>query len=104
MRRLVVHIGPRKTGSTTIQRMLVSRAASLRDSGVYVPRAGNKRGHRGTHAGLAWESRRQGTARWRALATEVRVAEGDRIVLSAEDFANPWCRSHAARRIADFAA
>ena len=36
MKRLVVHIGPRKTGSTTIQYMLASHWEALGADGVYV--------------------------------------------------------------------
>ena len=104
MKRLIVHIGPRKTGSTSIQQMLAAPETPLRAHGAYLPRAGTIPANRGTHVGLAREARGGGTRLWERLADEVRATGAERVVLSAEDFSSPWCRARAARRLADFAA
>ena len=104
MKRLIVHIGPRKTGSTTLQTLLAAHREALRADGVYVPQAGTLRTNRGTHVRLLRELVRGGTAAWNALAIEVRLAEGNCIVLSVEDFASPQHRAASAQRLAEFAA
>ena len=100
----MVHIGPRKTGSTSIQRMLASCAAGLRAHGIHVAHAGSVPTDRDKHLPLAREAAQGGTAHWARLAKEVRATDGDRIVLSSEDFSNSGCRFPAAARIAALAA
>lgn len=39
-RRLVVHVGPPKTGTTSIQHALWENEKVLRELGVYLPKAG----------------------------------------------------------------
>ena len=104
VRQLVVHIGPRKTGSTSIQRMLATCAAGLRAHGIHVAHTGSVPTNRGKHLPLAREAAQGGTAQWARLAEEVRVTDGARIVLSSEDFSNSGCRAPAAARIAALAA
>ena len=104
MKRLIVHIGPRKTGSTTIQTMLASHRDALSADGVYVPHAGTIRANRGTHIRLARELVHGRPVQWECLAAEVRAAGPDCCVLSVEDFALPRYRAAAAVRLAEFAA
>ena len=104
MKRLIVHIGPRKTGSTTIQTMLASHRDALGADGVYVPHAGTIRANRGTHIRLARELVHGRPVQWECLAAEVRAAGPDCCVLSVEDFALPRYRAAAAVRLAEFAA
>ncbi|MCY4056676.1 MAG: hypothetical protein OXG44_01610 [Gammaproteobacteria bacterium] len=104
MKRLIVHIGPRKTGSTSIQRMLVSLAPALRAEGVHVHLPGVVPSRHRAHLGLAGEAARATSPEWTRLAGEVRAAGRDRIVVSEEDFASPRHRDLAALRLAELAA
>ena len=104
MKRLIVHIGMRKTGSTSIQNTLATRAADLRRDGVYAPRTGNVPHNRGTQRGLVRELHLARSPLWRRLAQEIHVAAEERFVLSVEDLAHPWCRTAAVARLVDFAA
>ena len=54
MKRLLVHIGTRKIGCTSIQKTLAVRDAELRANGVYVPWEGNIP-HNGLHIS-AWRT------------------------------------------------
>ena len=104
MKRLIVHIGMRKTGSTSIQNTLATRAADLRRDGVYAPRTGNVPHNRGTQRGLLRELHLARSPLWRRLAQEIHVAAEERFVLSVEDLAHPWYRTAAVARLVDFAA
>ena len=104
MRQLIVHIGPRKTGSTTIQRLLLALSAPLRAQGIHIPVTGRIGANRFSHFPLALEAARGGTALWSRLAREIRAAKCSRVVLSAEDFSSPPARAAAAVRIAELAA
>src|SRR6266540_6893551 len=96
----IVHIGLHKTGSTSIQKMLVENECWLRNHGIYVPKAGRALGH-GDRL-LAWELNRRpgfgGSAQFDALSHELGEANfPDKIVLSSEDFSS---RIHAPKVIA----
>ena len=107
MKQLIVHIGPRKTGSTSIQRTLGSYAKALSANGVQVPVAGSRRRQSGCHEGLLRGIRAAQGPRpdpWDPLADEIRRVSASRIVISAEDFASPAIRDDAAVRLADFGA
>lgn len=104
MKRLIAHIGPRKTGSTSIQRLLESCAESLRAAGIQVPGTGTIPFNRGTHIALAREAARGGHELWANLTKEIRNCRQSCFVLSAEDFASPFCRAHAAARLAELSA
>ncbi len=104
MRQLIVHIGPRKTGSTTIQRLLRALSAPLRAHGIQVPVTGRIGANGFTHIRLAREAARGGHALWWRLSREIRAAKCRCVVLSAEDFSSPPARSAAAVRLAELAA
>ena len=118
MKRLIVHVGMPKTGSTSIQRMLLRRRELLRARGVHVPWAGLVR--TGKHHLLDGRSHGISTERWALLAQEIRcTAAGDprggnhgtargkpaapRFVISAEGFAKPDYRAATAARLAELA-
>lgn len=104
VKRLIVHIGPRKTGSTSIQRALAACRGALAAERIHLPRAGSVPANRGTHIRLAHALRCDRAGLWQRLAEELRGARADCALLSVEDFAEPAHRSLAAARLAEFAA
>ena len=99
-RRLIVHIGLPKTGSTSIQTAVRRRARELRRRGIHVPAAG--RNGVGDHNNLAFAATgdtafRPALGGWPELRDEVRRCAASRILLSAEAFANRWDRSGLGR-------
>ena len=118
MKRLIVHVGKSKAGSTSIQRMLIRRREVLRANGVHVPQAGLNRN--GSHHMLRREPHRPWTEHWTLLAKEIRsVAAGDLggathgprrgkpaapwFVISGEEFTRPEHRAVTAARLAELA-
>jgi hypothetical protein len=89
-RRLIVHCGLHKTGTTALQHFLLNIASPLRQLGVLYPRAGRDDNYGGGHHNLAWQLTRDrrydpavgGVER---LADEVSAFDGD-VLLSSEDF------------------
>ena len=101
-RKLFVHIGPAKTGSTSIQQMLHRLSASLEQVGVHVaPASAVYGGH-----GQLVPSARQINAlsdslddRWRALFNELRRCGAPRTIVSSEHFSSPWGRMPSVKRL-----
>ena len=90
MRQIFIHIGPHKTGTTTIQNSLIINRDSLFRNGYLVPRAGSLMDQTGHH-NLAWEllgsrkfKRSFGT--WKSLLREINKNDPQKIILSAEAF------------------
>ncbi len=84
---IIVHVGLRKAGSTSIQNFLDRNEAALRTLSVEYP--GPRRLSRNNHLALAREIRGQTGAdggELRALAAHWRSAAADRMILSAEAF------------------
>jgi hypothetical protein len=89
-RRVILHCGQHKTGTTALQQFLRQSAPALRALGVLVPRAGRLDHLAGGHHNIAWELTRDrryhhsfgGVA---DLASEIAAFDGDS-VLSSEDF------------------
>ena len=87
-RRLVVHAGTPKTGTTTVQRALAALDPALRDRGVHVPMAARIDPGLACHANL----RRRFTGfrylpekgGWRALVDEIRASDARLFVISDE--------------------
>ncbi len=86
---IYIHIGPHKTGTTTIQNGLKKNEAILRARGVLVPQAGKKIA---AHHNLAWEllgntafDRSDGT--WEDLLNEIESSEDiTKVILTSEAF------------------
>ena len=105
MKRLIAHIGPRKTGSTSIQNLLASLREPLGAAGIHVPRACTTPSKPGKHTGLAVDLDSGRTGHWARLAEEIRATDAERVVISHEDFPGPWLRPKApATRLGEFAA
>ena len=103
-RKLVVHVGTHKTGSTSIQHMLDGLSASLEEHGVHVPVAARWQGH---HAHLVSDLmywRHNPCPRgWTDLADELTRCRASRFVVSAEHFTSPWAGRSMAARVAALA-
>jgi hypothetical protein len=87
-RKLFIHIGTHKTGTTSIQRFLTAHSALLSLDHIYVPKSGRLLD--GHHA-LAWELRgdSRNTAppgQVKLLLRELAQVQHHRIVISSEDF------------------
>jgi len=106
-RRIILHIGPRKTGTTFLQRVLHAVAPELRDRGLLYPTAYRKRddyNQVGAVSSLTYndEARRgnrrigRGLSDWRGLQRQVEQFDGD-VLLSAEMIAG--LRPAAVRKV-----
>jgi hypothetical protein len=83
-RRLYVHIGTHKTGTTSIQRFLLDQAALLSLDDIYVPRTGLVEFG---HHGVAWELRKAVRGdHVKQLLEELGDTRHSRMVISSEDF------------------
>ena len=88
-RRVLLHVGLHKTGSTALQRFLANAAEELRVRGVLYPVSGRPANSEGHH-NIAWQM--GGDRRFRSfagtlddVASEISSFPGDAI-LSSEDF------------------
>lgn len=83
---ICLHIGPHKTGSTSIQGFMAQHEAALAAQGVLYPDIGRTRA--GGHYGLKAEIRDRGSdlPGWRALAALDREHPDARTVVSCEGF------------------
>ena len=106
-RRLIVHIGTSKAGSTSIQYVLGALSRRLARGGVHVPRAGS--GAPGDHHNLPRSTAGRWTAQpgrgaWPELLAEIRASSADRFVLSSEFFTGPFGGAPCAARLGELAA
>lgn len=95
-RRLVLHLGLHKTGSTYIQGHLIAHRDALRARGVLVPRAGLTQpqaplrdGATPGHQGLVQALRQDDPLLWAMLGKEIRASGADTVVLSCENMSFP---------------
>ena len=106
-RRLVVHVGTLKTGSTTLQAALAGLGPDLRRLGIHVPAAGRGRDGCARHGdlrhALIGEGRVSPGGAWDRLAEEMRRSTARRFVISDEWFASAH-EPRVPRFIAGFAA
>jgi hypothetical protein len=90
MRRLVVHIGLQKTGSSSIQRMLTKETKRLAAQSVYVASTGRPKAGTGNHnialeiAGNPRFNPAHGTLA--GLKEEIAASEADTVIVSSEMF------------------
>jgi hypothetical protein len=89
-RRLLLHVGMHKTGSTSIQRFLFANRARLHDRGVLYPDGPFVEPGHAAHHALAWRILgRPGftdLSHWRAAVEFIRSDASRVVVLSSEDF------------------
>ena len=95
-RRLVLHLGMHKTGSTALQALMSERQGELRREGVLFPRTGLAMDHAAVraqgfpgHLGLLEAARRDNDIIWRELRREVADAGCDTVVISCENMLLP---------------
>ena len=94
-RRLVLHIGLHKTGTTFVQHHLLHHRAALAAQGMLVPETGfdtavaGRRGALSGHQGLVRALRQGDDAVWRAFHDEVSANGARTVVLSAENLSFP---------------
>lgn len=102
-RRVYLHVGPFKTGSTYIQHSLRERRPELRDLGVYCPTSHRK--HRLAVMDLLdrqRRARRPADGAWDRMVRDIASWPGDVVIVSAENLSS--ARSDSVRRaIADLA-
>lgn len=83
---ILVHIGPHKTATTSIQAALHDTRAALRVQGVTYPGRGTKAGDaiRAVRGARAPSGRVPPMREWRALVKEAKAARAGRVVISNE--------------------
>lgn len=101
-RRLFIHCGLHKTGSTSVQRALPGLAGKLEDQGLYLPRAFSK--NRGAHHGLAYALKGPSVFRgqgekFQYMISEMRGFQGNDFCISSEDFESYLGRPRALKRL-----
>lgn len=108
-RRVVLHLGQHKTGSTYIQHQLDAARSTLAEHGILVPTAGwtgaddKSAGQYGTrdgalsgHQGLLAEIRSGDDTLWQQLADEVAQSTAQTIIISCENMHLPTDPDRAA--------
>lgn len=95
LKRLVLHIGLHKTGTTFIQHHLLHHAQALRANGVLVPQTGfdtdvgGRPGALSGHQGLVRALRQNDDQIWRDLHEEIDNCPARTVVISAENLGFP---------------
>lgn len=91
---IFLHIGPPKTGSTSIQYGLHLNRAALNEQGVYLPYAGRTARRYAAQQNLCWELRQNDLFRrrcgtWADLQVELnRLNRFQKVILSSEHFSS----------------
>lgn len=92
MPHVLLHIGTHKTGSTSIQRLLVRNRRVLETQGVHYARAGRRRRADGrlaeSHYQLGHGLTHGNEAPWHALRAEIEGSRARLVVISAENLSN----------------
>jgi hypothetical protein len=93
MKRVFLHIGTHKTGTTAIQKFCANAEDRLRRDGILYPKSGRPKVEHGAQYGhhlLAWAIRgKKGIDHiddWNKVLKEIDAAEQQTVVLSSEDF------------------
>lgn len=89
-RKMYVHIGTHKTGTTSIQAFLRSKTNALKECGIYIPNSGTINPSSGHH-NIAWQLRndrryRKNFGNVKDLINEIEISQYQTSVISSEDF------------------
>ncbi len=94
-KRLIIHVGLHKTGSTFIQHHLRAHAPAMLERGILVPETGfdqqtmGRPGALSGHQGLIRAMRTEDNETWAAFHREVTETPAGTILISAENFGFP---------------
>ena len=94
-KRLVLHVGLHKTGTTFVQHHLLHHAEALRRAGILIPRTGfatdiaGRPGALSGHQGLVRALRQDDQATWAALHAEIDANPARTVLISAENLSFP---------------
>ena len=98
-RRLTVHVGLAKAGSTSIQHLLAARWRALSRFGIHVPGIGSSARLSGHNQLPQANTMGDRHGAWAQLAKEIRNADAERFVISSEAFASPNNREPCVARL-----
>ena len=85
-KHIILHVGPHKTGSTYLQKMLLENASYLAENGYYIPDQWFDPNLPGNHLTLYREIKSRKSDLVRAKFSEILVNIYPNIILSSEDF------------------
>lgn len=94
-KRLIVHIGLHKTGTTFVQHHLLHHREALRKIGILIPQTGfdtqiaGRPGALSGHQGLVRALRKDDDAVWQTLHAEIKASPARTILISAENLSFP---------------
>jgi len=91
-KKIYIHIGPHKTGTTTIQIGLFNNREVLLRKGILVPTAGDVFPNVCGNHNLVWELRGDdrfypSAGLWKDLLQEITETKAEKIIITSEDFA-----------------
>lgn len=85
----LLHIGPAKTGTTSLQSAFHNNRAAAREHGVHYAGSGRQVWYAASAAlGLSHHVRSRRMGEWESLVAEVQGSDADRVVISSEAFAH----------------
>ena len=93
MKTVNLHIGPRKTGTTTIQRALFDNKELLLQNNILVPTIGRAYPNSAAHHNLVWalmnsNHYRKNLGDWDDLTQHLEICNENNIILSSEVFSS----------------
>jgi len=105
MKKIFIHAGLHKTGTTALQFALNSNRNALQQQGFYYPSSGIPAKYHGHH-NFAWQLARDRRFRpeygdIRALLKEIEGVKEDNIILSSEDFESSLLHPHRMQKISN---
>ena len=86
LKTIIIHIGPHKTGTTTLQNALYINREFLLSNDIFIPCAGRRNIKSAAHHNLAWELLKDSAYRpeygnWENLIREVESCQQKTIII-----------------------
>lgn len=100
MKKVFLHIGPHKTGTTTIQYSLKKNEDRLQENKVYLPEIGRNNELIIKYDSIVGELKKRKSKIWIKLLYELEKTNADRIIISSEEFSN--CGIEEIKRIKEY--